>query len=57
MTVRTVVIQCAKKTGDYAVLSYADLCVLALTHSLDVLAKQAAKIVVSESLLSIGWDS
>ncbi|KIJ69972.1 hypothetical protein HYDPIDRAFT_77681 [Hydnomerulius pinastri MD-312] len=28
------VIQFAKKTGDYAVLSHADICVLALTHSL-----------------------
>ncbi|KAG1892219.1 Nin one binding Zn-ribbon like-domain-containing protein [Suillus subluteus] len=30
------VIQFAKKTGDYAVLSHADICVLALTHSLHV---------------------
>ncbi|KAF9247411.1 Nin one binding Zn-ribbon like-domain-containing protein [Melanogaster broomeanus] len=30
------VIQFAKKTGDYAVLSHADLCVLALTHTLHV---------------------
>ncbi|KAI6135048.1 Nin one binding Zn-ribbon like-domain-containing protein [Pisolithus croceorrhizus] len=28
------VIQYAKKTGDYAVLSHADICVLALTHTL-----------------------
>ncbi|OJA19331.1 hypothetical protein AZE42_00449 [Rhizopogon vesiculosus] len=28
------VVQFAKKTGDYAVLSHADICVLALTHSL-----------------------
>ncbi|KIL00489.1 hypothetical protein PAXRUDRAFT_821575 [Paxillus rubicundulus Ve08.2h10] len=28
------VIQFAKKTGDYAVLSHADICVLALTHTL-----------------------
>lgn len=28
------VIHFAKKTGDYAVLSYADICVLALTHTL-----------------------
>ncbi|KAH7887550.1 Nin one binding Zn-ribbon like-domain-containing protein [Phlebopus sp. FC_14] len=30
------VIQFAKKTGDYAVLSHADICVLALTHTLHV---------------------
>jgi hypothetical protein len=30
------VVQFAKKTGDYAVLSHADICVLALTHSLHV---------------------
>jgi rRNA maturation endonuclease Nob1 len=31
---RTTVIAGAKKTGDYAVLSHPDLCVLALTYSL-----------------------
>ncbi|KAH9948398.1 Nin one binding Zn-ribbon like-domain-containing protein [Amylocystis lapponica] len=41
-------IQYAKKTGDYAVLSHADLCVLALTYSLDVRDKEAAK-TLSES--------
>lgn len=30
------VIQFAKKTGDYAVLSHADICVLALTHTLQL---------------------
>lgn len=30
-----IVIQWAKKTGDYSVLSHADLCVLALTFALD----------------------
>ncbi|KAG8218556.1 Nin one binding Zn-ribbon like-domain-containing protein [Butyriboletus roseoflavus] len=30
------VIQLAKKTGDYAVLSHADICVLALTHTLQL---------------------
>jgi rRNA maturation endonuclease Nob1 len=29
------VIQFAKKTGDYAVLSHADICILALTYALD----------------------
>ncbi|KAF8842768.1 hypothetical protein BDN67DRAFT_332062 [Paxillus ammoniavirescens] len=33
------VIQFAKKTGDYAVLSHADICVLALTHTLHVQEK------------------
>jgi RNA-binding protein NOB1 len=28
------VIQWAKKTGDYSVLSHADMCVIALTHML-----------------------
>ncbi|KAI0941324.1 hypothetical protein AcV7_002928 [Taiwanofungus camphoratus] len=37
------VIQWAKKTGDYSVLSHADLCVLALTYGLDVREKEAAK--------------
>jgi len=37
------VIQFAKKTGDYAVLSHADLCVLALTYGLDEREKEAAK--------------
>ncbi|KAF8551480.1 hypothetical protein OG21DRAFT_1417902 [Imleria badia] len=32
----TQVIQFAKKTGDYAVLSHADICVLALTHTLQL---------------------
>jgi RNA-binding protein NOB1 len=43
----SVVIQSAKKTGDYSVLSYADLCVLALTYSLDVRAKEEAKLKVN----------
>jgi RNA-binding protein NOB1 len=34
------VIQWAKKTGDYAVLSCADLCILALTYSLHVRGKE-----------------
>ncbi|TFY63224.1 hypothetical protein EVJ58_g3373 [Rhodofomes roseus] len=37
------VIQFAKKTGDYSVLSHADLCVLALTYALDVKEKEQAK--------------
>ncbi|KAI0677346.1 Nin one binding Zn-ribbon like-domain-containing protein [Trametes maxima] len=36
------VIQWAKKTGDYAVLSHPDLCVLALTYELDEQEKAAA---------------
>ncbi|KAF8450623.1 Nin one binding Zn-ribbon like-domain-containing protein [Boletus edulis BED1] len=32
----TQVIQLAKKTGDYTVLSHADICVLALTHTLQL---------------------
>lgn len=39
-----VVIQCAKKTGDYSVLSHADLSVLALTYALDVKEKELAKV-------------
>lgn len=30
------VIQFTKKTGDYAALSHADICVLALTHTLQL---------------------
>lgn len=37
------VIQWAKKTGDYAVLSHPDLCVLALTYELDQQEKEAAE--------------
>ncbi|KAH7930689.1 hypothetical protein BV22DRAFT_1078443 [Leucogyrophana mollusca] len=37
------VIQFAKKTGDYSVLSHADICVLALTHSLHVQAIEEKK--------------
>lgn len=37
------VIQFAKKTGDYSVLSTADLCVLALTYSLEQKAKAEAE--------------
>ena len=33
-------IQWSKKTGDYSVLSHADICVLALTHTLHEEAKQ-----------------
>jgi hypothetical protein len=34
------VIKFAKKTGDYSVLSHADLCVLALTYALDASEKE-----------------
>jgi rRNA maturation endonuclease Nob1 len=37
------VVEAAKKTGDYAVLSHADLCVLALTYALDSSEKAAAE--------------
>ncbi|KAI0720320.1 Nin one binding Zn-ribbon like-domain-containing protein [Cerioporus squamosus] len=36
------VIKWAKKTGDYSVLSHADLCILALTYELDEKEKQAS---------------
>jgi rRNA maturation endonuclease Nob1 len=41
------VVQFAKKTGDYAVLSHADLCVLALTYALEVSSKEGAQIQVN----------
>ena len=41
---RGLVIQFAKKTGDYSVLSHADLSVLALTYALDVKEKELAKV-------------
>ncbi|OJT05334.1 20S-pre-rRNA D-site endonuclease nob1 [Trametes pubescens] len=37
------VIQWAKKTGDYAVLSHPDICVLALTYELDQQEKEATE--------------
>ncbi|EMD40951.1 hypothetical protein CERSUDRAFT_91703 [Gelatoporia subvermispora B] len=43
------VIQWAKKTGDYSVLSHADLCVLALTYALDVQEKEIAKKSAEEA--------
>ncbi|KDQ64367.1 hypothetical protein JAAARDRAFT_144988 [Jaapia argillacea MUCL 33604] len=45
------VIQFAKKTGDYGVLSHADLCVLALTYALHQRAK-AEEIKVPEPALA-----
>jgi len=48
-----VVIQWAKKTGDYSVLSHPDLCVLALTYVLDQedkLAKEKAKLEIQTQL-------
>jgi len=45
------VIQRAKETGDYAVLSHSDLCVLALTHALHVKAQQEGDGNVSESVV------
>ncbi|KAH9899658.1 Nin one binding Zn-ribbon like-domain-containing protein, partial [Cubamyces lactineus] len=43
------VIQWAKKTGDYSVLSHADICVLALTYELDQQEKEAAEKSKTES--------
>lgn len=37
-------IQSAKKTGDYSVLSYSDLCVLALTYMLDLEDKRQSRV-------------
>ncbi|KAI0068592.1 hypothetical protein BV25DRAFT_1903994 [Artomyces pyxidatus] len=42
------VIQFAKKTGDYSVLSHPDLCVLALTYALDQQEKKLASQVSDE---------
>ena len=43
-------VQFAKKTGDYAVLSRADICVIALTHTLqleeDALVEKQARDVM-----------
>ncbi|KAI0832624.1 Nin one binding Zn-ribbon like-domain-containing protein [Trametes gibbosa] len=47
------VIQWAKKTGDYSVLSHPDLCVLALTYELDKIEKDMAeKLKVESSVTS-----
>ncbi|KAI0660796.1 Nin one binding Zn-ribbon like-domain-containing protein [Cubamyces menziesii] len=43
------VIQWAKKTGDYSVLSHADVCVLALTYELDQQEKEVAEKAKTES--------
>jgi rRNA maturation endonuclease Nob1 len=48
-----VAIQWAKKTGDYAVLSQADLCVLALTYALDQEDKQLRNQTASSFLMNI----
>jgi RNA-binding protein NOB1 len=42
--IKSSVIQWAKKTGDYSVLSHADLCVLALTYMLDLEDKQEFRV-------------
>ncbi|KAI0335665.1 hypothetical protein GY45DRAFT_1358437 [Cubamyces sp. BRFM 1775] len=42
-------IQWAKKTGDYSVLSHADMCVLALTYELEQQEKEAAEKAKTES--------
>lgn len=45
------VINFAKKTGDYSVLSHADMCILALTYALSKEEEDKAK--VSSSLLRL----
>lgn len=48
-----VAIQWAKKTGDYAVLSQADLCVLALTYALDQEDKKLRDQTAGSSLMNV----
>ncbi|KZT05658.1 uncharacterized protein LAESUDRAFT_760202 [Laetiporus sulphureus 93-53] len=48
------VIEFAKKTGDYSVLSHADLCVLALTYALDVHEREAAKKIAEAPKARLG---
>jgi len=43
------VVQFAKKTGDYTVLSHADICVLALTHSLHVREKALSESATEQA--------
>ncbi|KAF7290987.1 20S-pre-rRNA D-site endonuclease NOB1 [Mycena chlorophos] len=43
------VVRMAKKTGDYAVLSHPDLCVLALTYSLNEREKKARFLFISDA--------
>ncbi|KAF8165550.1 Nin one binding Zn-ribbon like-domain-containing protein [Crassisporium funariophilum] len=50
------VIQWAKKTGDYAVLSHPDLCVIALTHTLHEEDKKAKEKAKEESALAVQGD-
>ena len=40
---RWIAIAVAKKTGDYSVLSHADICVIALTYELDLSEKAEAE--------------
>ncbi|KAF8213831.1 hypothetical protein K438DRAFT_1802325 [Mycena galopus ATCC 62051] len=47
------VIAGAKKTGDYAVLSHPDLCILALTYSLHQREKAAAAKLANESVTEL----
>ena len=42
-------LQFAKKTGDYAVLSHVDLCLLALTYTLHEQSKNTAENVSEEA--------
>ncbi|TDL29818.1 hypothetical protein BD410DRAFT_709650 [Rickenella mellea] len=49
------VTQFAKKTGDYSVLSHADLCVLALTYALD-LKEKAEKLRVQAATVAQNAD-
>jgi RNA-binding protein NOB1 len=55
------VIQWAKKTGDYSVLSHPDICVLALTHTLHGQAKkqeseQQKNDVPTEASFAMAFD-
>ena len=44
----------AKKTGDYSVLSHADICVVALTYELDLEEEEKEDLQVSLIALALG---
>lgn len=51
-------ISVAKKTGDYSVLSHADICVVALTYELDLQEKSeslqvSSTLFISQNLRSV----
>lgn len=56
MNLVKIVIQWAKKTGDYSVLSHADLCVLALTYALDQEYKKFLDQTASIYLMNIAIE-